>query len=191
MKQATKTQGKNTTTFIIRHPGLSLYLLHVPLGGALALPVVAGLAGGAEQQGGQFVHPLGTGGGRRHRHGRRCGAQPVIPPQHRPQHPRALCPPCPLRLPSSLPRCSFSRENLRPDASLSLFLLFLSVLFSLSGGVHDTSCRVARRRRTEPSTDVASPRLDADDDDDVRARPLAPDAGAYHRTVPRRVSDAR
>jgi len=72
------------------HP-MSLYLLHVPLGGALALPVATGLAGGAEQQRGQFVHPLrgGDGAGRRRR-GRRCGAQPVIPPQHRPQHPRVL-----------------------------------------------------------------------------------------------------
>ena len=70
---------------------MSLYLLHVPLGGALALPVATGLAGGAEQQRGQFVHPLrgGDGAGRRRR-GRRCGAQPVIPPQHRPQHPRVL-----------------------------------------------------------------------------------------------------
>lgn len=72
---------------------VSLYLLHVPLGGALALPVATGLAGGAQQQGGQFVYPLrgGDGAGRRRR-GRRCGAQPVIPPQHWPQHPRVFCP---------------------------------------------------------------------------------------------------
>lgn len=82
------------------HP-VSLYLLHVPLGGALALPVATGLARGAEQQGSQFVYPLrgGDDAGRRRR-GRRCGTQPVIPPQHWPQHPRVL-PSAPLRLPSS------------------------------------------------------------------------------------------
>lgn len=59
-----------------------VYLLHVPLRGILVLPVAAGLAGGAEQQGRQFVHPLDAG----RRRGRRW-AQPVIP-QHGPQHPR-------------------------------------------------------------------------------------------------------
>lgn len=61
---------------------VGFYLLHVPLRGILVLPVAAGLAGGAEQQGRQFVHPLDAG----RRRGRRW-AQPVIP-QHGPQHPR-------------------------------------------------------------------------------------------------------
>lgn len=38
-----------------------VYLLHVPLRGILVLPVAAGLAGRAEQQGRQFVHPLDAG----------------------------------------------------------------------------------------------------------------------------------
>lgn len=38
-----------------------VYLLHVPLRGILVLPVAAGLAGRAEQQGRQFVHPFDAG----------------------------------------------------------------------------------------------------------------------------------
>lgn len=87
-----KRSGTKPTHYIedaVIHPVVFLYLLHVPLGGTLALPV-AGFAGCAEQKRSQFVYPLGRGRGTGRRCGRRCGAQPVITPQHRPQHPRVL-----------------------------------------------------------------------------------------------------
>lgn len=194
------------------HP-VSLYLLHVPLGGALALPVATGLAGGAEQQGGQLVYPLrGGDGAGRHRRGRRCGAQPVIPPQHRPQHPRVL--PSAPRLSFSLPFCRchpldapFIAELpfLRLPPLLLRVFLFSShpsvTPFLFEGGGRATSlgnprygasCRDARCRRTvRSSADVASPRLDVDDDVDVHARSPARDAGAYHDIEPKRISDVR
>lgn len=41
------------------------------------------------------------------------------------------------------------------------------------------------------SADVASPRLDVDDDVDVHARSPARDAGTYHGIGPKRISDVR
>lgn len=149
--------------------------------------MAAGLARGAEQQGGQFVHPLDGGSAGRRRRGRRCWAQPVIPPQHRPQHPRVdlsaavLLPLPPLRsVPSGF---LFARVLAFPVIASSRSSLFAWRL--PSGTIRQAvAARVAgelnRRRRAS--------RLD---DDDARARsPRA--AGAYHRgPVLRVVSDAR
>lgn len=183
------------------HP-VSLYLLHVPLGGALTLPVATGLARGAEQQGGQFVYPLRGGDGTgRHRRGRRCGAQPVIPPQHRPQHPRVL-PSVPPRstvlAPSMLPP-PWSQYPFYRGIALRVFLSSSSsplVHSSSQGGDHlpetpATEWAIATPVAGElrPSADVASPRLDVDDDVDVHTRSPARDTGAYHDTGPKRISD--
>lgn len=199
--EAERTQAKNSK-MPSGHP-VSLYLLHVPLGGALALPVPTGLARGAEQQGSQFIYPLrgGDGAGRRRRR-RRCGAQPVIPPQHRPQHPRVL-PSDPLRLLSSPPfvsvtpsgrfRYPSSRATALSSATSPSRLLVcllrtpLVPVFLSRGGdllpeIHATARAIATPVAGElrSSADVASPRLAVDDDVDVDTRSPTRDAGAYH-----------
>jgi len=85
----------------------------------------------------------------------------------------------------------FSRET---RAEL-LFFFFsrvsLVVFFFFQGGSRREPVASPVAGEMNRLNDVASPLLDVDDDDDVRARPLAPDAGAYHRIVSRRVSDVR
>lgn len=206
--EAERTKAKNSR-MPSGHP-VSLYLLHVPLGGTLVLPVATGLARGAEQQGSQFVYPLrgGDGAGRRRR-GRRCGAQPVIPPQHRPQHPRVLpSAPPPLRLGSSplssvSPLRCFRYPFYRGTAALfsrsPLVYLPRAPLvtsFPLWGAIshrrtHATAWVVATPVAGElrSSADVASPRLD--DDVDVHTRSPTRDTGAYHGTRPKQISDVR
>lgn len=121
-----------------------------------------------------------------------------------------LCPP--VYSPQSFlsvspPRCSLYRRTATPSPLLRVFFLVLFAPLGytlplggwcLSGDNAFGESHVTARAVTTPvagklrsSADVASPRLDVDDDVDVHARSPARDAGTYHGIGPERISDVR